>query len=74
VVTFGAGFPFFNLYRLVVVARGRRLIDDVTLEEAGGATSSTARLAMTAFDRLFRFNLTRSPWGWQIVGLATCQP
>lgn len=73
VATFRAGFPFFNLYRLTVIARGTRLIDDVSAEEhggAGGATSRVAALVMRIFRTLFRFNLTRSPWGWQIVGIA----
>jgi SAM-dependent methyltransferase len=60
-----AGFPFFNLYRLVVIVRGRRLMRDL------GRGSATAGAAMSAFDRLFRFNLDRSPFGWQIVAVAT---
>ena len=60
-----AGFPFFNLYRLVVIARGRRVTRDV------GGGSATAGAAMSAFDRLFRLNLDRSPLGWQIVAVAT---
>jgi trans-aconitate methyltransferase len=60
-----AGFPFFNLYRLVVIARGRQVTRDV------GGGSSAASAAMSAFDRLFRFNLDRSPFGWQIVAVAT---
>jgi SAM-dependent methyltransferase len=60
-----AGFPFFNLYRLAVIARGNRLASDL---DAG---SSTAGAAMSMFDRLFRLNLDRSPFGWQIVAVAT---
>ncbi len=70
VVTFGAGFPFFNLYRVAVVARGRRLVKDVAVQDEGGSLSRTARLTMRAFDLLFRLNLTATPWGWQIVGTA----
>ncbi len=70
VVTFGAGFPFFNLYRLAVVARGRRLVEDVAVQDEGGSLSRTARLTMRAFDLLFRLNLMATPWGWQIVGAA----
>jgi 2-polyprenyl-3-methyl-5-hydroxy-6-metoxy-1,4-benzoquinol methylase len=70
VVTFGAGFPFFNLYRLAVVARGRRLVEDVAIQDAESSLSRAARLTMRAFDVLFRLNLTRSRWGWQIVGVA----
>jgi len=59
----GAGFPFFNLYRRVVIARGSKLMADVAQEP-----SPAARMAMAAFDALFRWNLgTR---GWQTVAVA----
>jgi trans-aconitate methyltransferase len=61
-----AGFPFFNLYRLIVLLRGERLIDDV----ARGAGRRPARLVMRIFGMLFRLNLTRSPWGWQVLAAA----
>lgn len=61
-----AGFPFFNAYRLAVVVRGKRLIDDV----AHGAGSPPARAVMKTFGALFRLNLARSPWGWQVVATA----
>jgi 2-polyprenyl-3-methyl-5-hydroxy-6-metoxy-1,4-benzoquinol methylase len=71
VAVFRSGFPFFNLYRMTVILRGRKLIDDVSAQERGaGASSGVAALVMRAFRTLFRFNLTRSPWGWQIVGIA----
>jgi 2-polyprenyl-3-methyl-5-hydroxy-6-metoxy-1,4-benzoquinol methylase len=69
----GAGLPFFNLYRLVVILRGRRLIDDVT----GAGERSESRLAaavMAVFRVLFRFNLPPGRWGWQTIGLARRQP
>jgi SAM-dependent methyltransferase len=67
----GAGFPFFNLYRAVVVARGERLVDDVARREHDGRPATgTARAAMRAFDALFRLNVDRSRWGWQIVAVA----
>jgi hypothetical protein len=62
----GAGFPFHNLYRLLIVMRGERLIDDV----AGGSGSATARLMMRLFGLLFRLNMSASPWGWQTIVLA----
>jgi 2-polyprenyl-3-methyl-5-hydroxy-6-metoxy-1,4-benzoquinol methylase len=62
----GAGFPFFNLYRLIVLLRGERLVDDV----ARGAGRWPARLVMRIFGVLFRLNLTRSPWGWQVLAAA----
>ena len=67
-----AGFPFFNLYRAVVVARGQSLVSDV---EAGrkGFASRLADAVMTAFRVLFRANLTDAPWGWQVVAVARKQ-
>jgi SAM-dependent methyltransferase len=62
----GAGFPFFNLYRIVVILRGRRLVSDVST----GGTSRPARMAMAFFALLFRLNLDRSRWGWQTVASA----
>lgn len=64
---FGAGFPTFNLYRLLVVRRGERLVDDVSEE---GGISLVARVAMAAFNPLLRLTLPRSRRGWQIVGIA----
>lgn len=65
----GAGFPFFNLYRLVVILRGEGLITDV----AGGHQdqSALARLLMSLFRGLFRFNLRSGGGGWQMFAVAT---
>lgn len=68
---FGAGFPFFNLYRLTVIARGRRLSDDVR-SDAGG--SPAARVAMRMFDGLLHATRMSGPWGWQTVGVAHLPP
>jgi SAM-dependent methyltransferase len=65
----GAGFPFFNLYRFVVIARGRKLVADVARSEEGAATTGLARLVMTVFGRLFRFNRDRSRFGYQLVAV-----
>jgi SAM-dependent methyltransferase len=63
----GAGFPFFNLYRLAVVARGQKLITDV--EETQGLSFS-ARATMRLFGWLFRYNAVRTRRGWQLVATA----
>ncbi len=60
-----AGFPFFNLYRGVVIARGEKLAQEVE-----GSSSISASLAMAVFRLLFHFTLTDSPFGWQIVAVA----
>lgn len=69
----GAGFPFFNLYRLMVVARGSRLIADVK-DDASRPLPFGARLAMRAFSALFRGNVTGTSWGWQRLAIATPAP
>lgn len=64
-----AGFPFFNLYRLVVILRGDKLISELS-EEGNAGNSPLARVMMRAFRILFRVNLPRSPWGWQLAATA----
>lgn len=63
----GAGFPFFNLYRLAVVARGKKLIEDATHT---GPLPLSARVAIRAFSWLFELNSGVTPWGWQLVAVA----
>ncbi|OHC75979.1 MAG: hypothetical protein A3G18_01495 [Rhodospirillales bacterium RIFCSPLOWO2_12_FULL_58_28] len=60
-----AGFPVFNLYRLAVLLRGKRLIAD-----ADGKPGLTARVVMALFNRLLPLSLPDAPWGWQIIALA----
>ena len=67
--TYRAGFPFYNLYRLMVIARGRRLAQDVETNSAG-VSSGLARFAMKVFRVLFHANLLDSPFGWQVVATA----
>ena len=70
---FLSGFPFFNLYRCVVIARGEKLSDDVNTGQQG----FSARLAgavMAVFRGLFRLNLTDSRFGWQVVAVARKDP
>jgi 2-polyprenyl-3-methyl-5-hydroxy-6-metoxy-1,4-benzoquinol methylase len=64
-----AGFPFFNLYRLAVIARGGKLARDV---QAGGTgtASKLAEAAMAVFRVLFRFNFANSAFGGQVVAMA----
>jgi SAM-dependent methyltransferase len=62
-----AGFPFFNLYRLTVLLRGRRLVNDIANGEDG---SRAARAVMKLFGVLFRLNIASSPWGWQVLATA----
>lgn len=59
-----AGFPFFNLYKLLVIMSGRRL---VTHPAAGQARP--ARMLARLFGVLFRSNSSASPFGWQLWAL-----
>ena len=63
--TTGAGFPFFNLYRLLVILRGKRLVAD-----AEGEPSHAFRAACAIFRALFKCNISHSPIGWQTLAVA----
>jgi len=65
-----AGAPFFNLYRLTVMLRGRRLIEDLTRPDSLVEPSRAMDYAYRAFDAAFRFNLPATPFGWQLVAVA----
>ena len=61
--TLGVGFPFYNLYRLVLLTGGSSVVDI-----AAGPPSLAVRTAYHIFDTLCRFNVDW--WGWQTVGIA----
>ncbi len=65
----GAGFPFFNLYRILVILRGHALTQDVS-----NNSSKIARLISSAmmglFHALFVFNRSQGKFGWQTVAVA----
>jgi hypothetical protein len=61
-----AGFPFFNLYKLMAIARGRGVVEIAAATE--NDRSLKTQLAYGAFDvfhRLFALNAKDTPWGWQ---------
>jgi len=68
-----AGFPFFNLYKLAVIARGRRLITDVEDRAPGAAPSGAERAAARLFDLGFRHSRDDFPLGWQVAAVARIQ-
>jgi len=65
--TYGAGFPFFNLFRLFLTWRGDKFLPSVT-----GSPSALVRFASFALDLLFRFNFMH--WGWQTIAVASYTP
>jgi SAM-dependent methyltransferase len=60
---YGVGFPFFNIYQMLVKWRGKRLVQD-----AADGGSLLVRVGSAVFDALFRLNLMF--WGWQTIGIA----
>jgi SAM-dependent methyltransferase len=69
----GAGFPFFNVYRLVVVARGAALIKDAASGD-GRPLPLAARGMIRIFSSLFRLNRKDGLRGWQLVAVAVEPP
>lgn len=65
----GHGFPFFNVYKLAVLARGDRVIADVA---ASTEPSRVAELVMRAFGYVLRPGFCSSRAGWQLVAVARC--
>ena len=63
------GFPFFNLYKLAIIARGGRLV-----EQFGSSTppepSRLQDVATGFFRRAFPLNRDDSRLGWQLLALA----
>ncbi len=56
-----SGFPFFNVYRGIVIARGEKLVSDGASQNKFSARLAAGLLAV--FNGLFRFNLMNSPFG-----------
>lgn len=65
-----AGFPFFDVYKLAVIARGNRLVDDLESMSTSVTRRRLTSVADAVFDALFRLNLRDSPFGWQIAAIA----
>jgi 2-polyprenyl-3-methyl-5-hydroxy-6-metoxy-1,4-benzoquinol methylase len=65
----GAGFPFFNLYRLAVIAAGRRLIGAET-GAAEPAPSRAQRIIAGVFRGLLSLNRGGGRLGFQTVAVA----
>lgn len=64
-----AGFPFFNLYKLAVIARGQKFIADVEHSPPGGMPAETFARAVVGFG--LRHSLDDAPFGWQMAAVAT---
>jgi trans-aconitate methyltransferase len=69
-LTMRAGFPWFNVYRSLVILAGERLVQDAGADSAKTFAGRLTRAAMRSFRPLFLTNLPRSPFGWQTVAVA----
>lgn len=67
---FRSGFPFFNLYKLAVVARGQKLVREMVSRPAGSRPSTLEGAATRFFLSAFKLNLDDSPFGWQMAAVA----
>lgn len=65
-----AGFPFYNLYRLAFILRGKRVFTDVKHHENDNLLIKTL---MKTFSFLFKFNRFHSSHGWIILAKASWQ-
>jgi SAM-dependent methyltransferase len=64
-----AGFPFFNIYKLAVIVRGQAVVQDAS-NNGSRLTKSLMDAAYDVFRALFRFNLTSTRFGWQLLLVA----
>jgi SAM-dependent methyltransferase len=64
-----AGWPFFNLYRCMVLARGNKLVNDIS-PHTPAAKTRLIQIIGLLFSFLFRFNVNSSRYGWQMVAIA----
>jgi SAM-dependent methyltransferase len=61
----GTGFPFFNLYKLIVLLRGKALTRD--LAATSNEPSKLAQAAMKSFAVVLRPECNSSRYGWQLA-------
>ena len=64
-----AGFPIFNVYKLLTILAGRKLISTVSSSEQHGDSKLTVFVSRF-FNLIFRFSMPDFPLGWQLVATA----
>lgn len=64
------GFPFFNLYKLAVIARGERLVNDMEARTSASAPSKLEQTVTKFFQKTFPHNRDDSRLGWQLAAVA----
>ena len=61
------GWPFFNLYRFIVLLRGKKLIEEVASKSIND--SKAALIISKVFDALCNFNISSRFVGWQLIAI-----
>jgi 2-polyprenyl-3-methyl-5-hydroxy-6-metoxy-1,4-benzoquinol methylase len=64
------GFPFFNVYKLAVIARGQKLVDDMEHRKPGAQPSGLEKALTSFFSRTFPLNRDDARLGWQLAAVA----
>ena len=64
------GFPFFNIYKIISILRGNKLIDDCRKISKQNRLSILGRVFIRIFNILFVLNVDVIPFGWQLVAVA----
>jgi len=64
------GFPFFNLYKLAVIARGEKLVEDMSRRGPADESSSLEKAVTAFFRRTFPHNRDDNRFGWQLAAVA----
>ncbi len=62
------GFPFFNLYRLGLLIRGKRILNSIQ-KMSQSKPGVLSRLLLNIFSWLFRFNWRKGNLGWQFIAV-----
>jgi hypothetical protein len=65
-----AGFPFHNLYKLAIIARGRRFITEFEGRDPEARPSPLERAAWSFFRTGLAYSRDDSPLGWQLAAVA----
>jgi hypothetical protein len=65
-----AGFPFFNLYRLMVIGRGEKLAADLKKRKRSWLVRALLNSMGKIMGVLSHLNLPDSRFGWQVVAVA----
>jgi len=69
-----AGFPFWNLYRLAVMARGRRLVAEIESRAPDTNPPKLEALATSFFNAALRHTWENFPLGWQMAAVVRVPP